>query len=226
MAWRVRLLMGEQLHILDTCSCSVDQSVVSDSFQPHELQHARLPCPLLSPRVCSNSCSWSRRCHPTSSSSIILPLIPSPPAFYPSQLAGSFPMSQFLTSGGQRIGASASASVLPMNIQGWSPLGLTGLISLLSKGLKNLLQHHSLKASVLQHSAFMVQLSHLYMTGKTITLTIQTFISKVMSLLFNMLSRFVIAFIPRSKGISISWMQSPFTVILEPKKIKSVTVST
>ena len=72
----------------------------------------------------------------------------------------------------------------------------------------------------------MVQLSHLYMTGKTITLTIQTFISKMMSLLFNTLSRFVIAFIPRSKGISISWMQSPFTVILEPKKIKSVTVST
>ena len=92
--------------------------------------------------------------------------------------------------------------------------------------LKSLFQHHSLKASVLQHSAFVVQLSHLYMTGKTITLTIQTFISKVISLLFNTLSRFVIALIPRSKSISISWMQSPLTVILEPKKIKSVTVST
>ena len=100
---------------------------------------------------------------------------------------------------------------------------MTGLINLLSKSL---LQDHNLKASVLQHSAFMVQLSHLYMTGKTITLTIQTFISKVMCLLFNMMSRFVIAFIPRSKGLSISWMQSPFTVILEPKKIKPVTVST
>ena len=147
------------------------------------LQHARLPCPSLSPRVCLNSCPLSRWCHPTVSSSIILPLFPSPPAFNPSQLAGSFPMSQFLTSGSQRIRASASASVLQMNIQGWFPLGLTGLISLQSKGLKNLLQHHSLKASVLQHSVFfMVQLSHPYMTtGKTIALTRRTFVGKMIS---------------------------------------------
>ena len=93
--------------------------------------------------------------------------------------------------------------------------------------LKSLLQHHSSKASVLQHSAFlMVQLSHPYMTtGKTIALIIWTFVSKVISLLFNMLSRFVIAFLPRSKCLLISWLQSPFTVILELKKIKSVTVS-
>jgi len=91
----------------------------------------------------------------------------------------------------------------------------------------SLLQHHSLKASVLQHSAFlMVQLSHPYMTtGKTIALTRQTFVDKVMSLLFSMLSRLVITFLPRSKCLLISWLQSPSAVILEPKKIKSATVS-
>ena len=94
--------------------------------------------------------------------------------------------------------------------------------------LKNLLQHHSSKASVLQHSAFfMVELSHSFMTtGKTITLTIWTFVGKVMSLVFNTLSRFDIAFLRRSKHLLISWLQSPSMVTLEPKKMKSVTVST
>ena len=94
--------------------------------------------------------------------------------------------------------------------------------------LRSLLQHHSSKASILRCSAFfMVQLSHPYMTtGKTITLTRQTFVGKVMSLLFNMLSRLVIAFLPRSKHLLISWLQSLSTVILEPKKVNSVTVST
>ena len=94
--------------------------------------------------------------------------------------------------------------------------------------LKSLLQHHSSKSSILQHSAFfIVQLSHPYMTtGKTIALTKQTFAGKVLSLLFNMLSRFVITFLPRSKRLLISWLQSPFTVILEPLKIKSAIVST
>ena len=93
--------------------------------------------------------------------------------------------------------------------------------------LKNLLQHHSSKASLLWYPPFfIVQLSYPYMTtGKTIALTIQTFVGKVMSLLFNMLSRFVIAFLQRNKHLLISWLQSPSTVILEPKKIKSVTVS-
>ena len=94
--------------------------------------------------------------------------------------------------------------------------------------LKSFLQHHNSKASIFQHSAFfMVQLSHLHMTtGKTMTLTIQTFVGKAMSLLFNMLSRFVIAFLPRSKSLVISWLWSPSAVILEPKKIRSVTAST
>ena len=93
--------------------------------------------------------------------------------------------------------------------------------------LKSLLQHHSSKASVLQCSAFfIVQLSHPYMTiGKTIALTRRTFVSKVMALLFSMLSRLVIAFFPRSKCLLISWLQPPSAVILEPKKIKSLTVS-
>ena len=94
--------------------------------------------------------------------------------------------------------------------------------------LKSLLQHHSSKASILQHSAFfVVQLSHPYMTtGKTIALTRWTFVDKVISLLFNMLSRLVITFLPRSKRLLISWLQAPSAVILEPPKIKSDTVST
>ena len=94
--------------------------------------------------------------------------------------------------------------------------------------LKSLLQHHSSKASILRHSGFFVlQLSHPYITtGKTIALTRQTFVGKVMSLLFNMLSRLVITFLPRSKHLLISWLQSPSAGVLEPPKIKSVTVST
>ena len=133
-------------------------------------------------------------------------------------------MSQFFTSGSQSIGASAS--VLPMNIQlisfrtDWFDL-------LVVQGtLKSLLQYHTSKASTLWCSAFfMVQLSHPYMTtGKTKALTLWTFVSKVTSLLFNTLSRLVIAFLPRSKRLLISWLQSPSSVILEPKKIMYVTL--
>ena len=130
-------------------------------------------------------------------------------------------MSQFFASGGQSIGVSASTSVLPMNIQNWFPLGFTPWLLAVQGTLKSLLQHHSSKASVLQHPAFfIVQLSHPYMTtGETIVLTRWTFVGKVMSLLFNMLSRLVIVFLPRSKCLLISWLQSPSSVILEPKKI-------
>ena len=136
-------------------------------------------------------------------------------------------MSQLFTTDGQRIGTSASASVLPMNIQDWFPLGLTGLISLLSKGLSSVFSSTSLKASILWCSAFfVVQLSHPYMTTReTKALTRQTFVGKVVSLVFNMLSRLVTAFLPRGKHLLISWLQSPSPVILEPKRIKSVTVS-
>ena len=109
---------------------------------------------------------------------------------------------------------------IPMNTWDWSPLGWTGWISLKSKGLSRVLQHHSSKASILHHSAFfIVQLSHPYMTtGKTIALTRWTFVDKVISLLFNMLSRSVITFLTRSKRLLISWLQSTSAVILEPKK--------
>ena len=126
-------------------------------------------------------------------------------------------MSQLFTSGGQSIGISASASVLPVNIQGWSPLGWTGWISLQSKGLSSLVQHHSSKASILQCSAFfIVQLSHPCMTtGKTIALTRWTFVGKVMSLVFNMLSRLVITFLPRNKHLLISWVSfKPLSMVL------------
>ena len=113
-------------------------------------------------------------------------------------------MRQFFTLSGQSIAVSASASVLPMNIQDWFPLGLTGWISLQSKWLKSLLQHYSSKASILQCSPFfIVQLSHPYMTtGKAIPLTRQTFIGKVMSLLFNMPSRLVVTLLPRSRCLN------------------------
>ena len=136
---------------------SVQSLSLSNSLRPYGLQHTRLPCPSPAPRAYSNSCPSSWWCYPTISSSAI-------PFFsclqsYPA--SGSFPMSQFFSSGGQSIGASASTSVLPMKIQDWLPLGWTSWISLQSKRLSSLLQQHSSKASVLQHSAcIMVQLSH------------------------------------------------------------------
>ena len=139
-------------------------------------------------------------------------------------------MSQLFAWGGQSTGVSALASFLPMNTQDWSPLEWTDWLDLLAvQGtLKSVFQHHSSKASIFRCSAFFtVQLSHPYMTtGKTIALTRWTFVGKVISLLFNMLSRLVITFIPRSKCLLISWLQSLSAVILELQKIKSVTVST
>ena len=148
-----------------SCCCSVSHSVVSNSFWPHWLQPARLPCPSPTPRACSNSCPLSWCYHPTISS---YPSFSSCPQSFPA--SGSFPMSRLFTSGGQSIGASASASVLPVNIQGWFSLSLLGLIFfrmdwldlLAVQGtLKSHLQHHSSKASIFQHSAFLtVQLSN------------------------------------------------------------------
>ena len=176
---------------------------MSDSLWPHGLQHDRLPCPSLSPGVFSNSCPLSQWCHPTILSSVTL--FSSWPQSFPA--SGSFPMSWLFASSGQSIEASATLSALPMNIQGWFPLGLTGCSPFVQGTLKSLLQHHSSKASILQHSAFFtVQLSHLYMTTeKTIALTRWTFVYKVISLLFNMLSRFVKAFF---QGATVSEFHS------------------
>ena len=136
-------------------------------------------------------------------------------------------MSQLFTSDGQSIVDSASASVLPMNIQDLLPSGWTGWISLQSKGLSRVFSNTTVQKHLQSSAFFIVQISHPYMTtGKTIALTRQTLVDKVISLLFNMLSRLVITFLPRSKHLLISWLQSPSAVILEPRKIKSVTVST
>ena len=183
-----------------------------------------LACPSLSTRVCSNSFPLSEWCHPIISSSVTLSFssLQSFPA------SGSFPMSQFFASGARSIGVSALASVLPMNIQGWFSLGLIVLISLLSKGLSRDFS----STTIWKHQIFGTQLylwsnSSRYMsTGKMIYLTVQTFVNKVMSLLSNMLSWFVIAFLLRNKCLLISWVQPPSTVNLEPPKIKAVTDST
>ena len=144
---------------------------MSDSLRPHESQHARPPCLSPTPRVHSNSRPLSQWCHPAISSSLV-PFSSCPQSF---PAPGSLQMSLLFASGGQGIGASATTSVLPINTQDWSPLGWTGWMDLLAvQGtLKNLLQHHSSKASILWCSAFFtVQLSHPYMTtGKTIALT-------------------------------------------------------
>ena len=171
------------------------------------MQHARPPCPSPTPRLYPNSCPLSWGCHLTISSSVV----PFSSCLQSFPASGSFQMSQLFPSGGQRIGVPASASVLPMNTQDLSPLEWTGWISWQSKRLKSLLQHHSSKASILHHSAFfIVKLSHLYMTtGKTIALTRRSFVHKIMTLLFNMLSRLLIAFLPGSKCLLISWLQSP-----------------
>ena len=154
---------------------------------------------------------------------------PSPPALNPSQHQGLF---QWVNSSHEvaKVWEFFSFSISPSNKHpGLISSRMDWLALLAVQGtLKSLLQHHSSKASILRRSAFFtVQLSHPYMiTGKTIALTRWTFVDKVMFLLFNMLSRLVITFLPRSKRLLISWLQSPSAVILEPKKIKSDTVST
>ena len=157
---------------------------MSDSLRPHGLQHARFPCPLPTPRACSKSCPLTPWCHPNISFSVV-PLSSCLQSF---PASGSFPVSQFSASHGQSIRVSASASVLPMNTQDWFPLGWTGWISLHSKGLSKILSN----TTVQKHQFFSIQLSlcsnfhiHTWLLEKTIALTRRTFVSKLMSLLFN-----------------------------------------
>ena len=190
---------------------------MSDSLRPHESQHSRPLCPSPTPGVYPNPCPSSRWCHPAISSSVVPcssrpPILPSIRVFSnESTLRVRWPKYW-----------SFSFNISPSNEHpGLISFGMDWLDLLAVQGtLKSLLQHHSSKASILRCSAFFtVQLSHPYMsTGKTIALTRRTFVGKVMSLLFNMLSRLVITFVSRSKRLLISWLQSSSAVILEPRK--------
>ena len=200
-------------------------SVVSDSLWPHESQHARPPCQSPTPGVYPNPRPLSQWCHPAISSSVV-PFSSCPQPFPES---GFFSNEPTLYMRWPKYW-SLSFSISPSNEHpGLMSFRMDWLDLLAVQGtLKSFLQHHSSKASILRHSAFLtIQLSHLYMTtGKTIALARRTFVGKVMSLLFNMLSRLVIVFLPRSKCLLISWLWSSSAVIWEPPKIKSVTFST
>jgi len=202
----------------EVLSVQFSHSIVSDSFRPHELQHTRPPCPTLTPRAHPNSCPLSRWCHPTISSSVV-PFSSCPQSF---PASGSFHESPLHIRWPKYW--SFSFSIRPSNEHpGLISFRMDWLDLLAVQGtLKSLLQHHSSKASILWRSAFfIVQLSHPYLTtGKTIALTRQTFVGKVMSLLLIMLSRLVITLLLRSKHLLISWLQSPSAVILEPPKNK------
>ena len=189
---------------------------MSDSLRPHELQHSRLPCPSPTLRLTQTHVYWVsdalQPSHP------LFPLL-LPPSIFPSITVFSNESVLCIRwpkywSFSFSISRSNERSRLISFRMEW--LGLLAV----QGTLKSLLQHHSSKASILQHSTFfIVQLSHPYMTtGENISLTIQTFVGKVMSLLFNMLSRLVIAYLPRSKPLLFSWLQSPSAVILEPPK--------
>ena len=178
------------LHPTNTCSVQFSRSVISDPLWPHGLQHARLPCHSPSPRVCSNSCPLSQWCHPTISFSVA-PFSSCPqsflaPGFFPNELVLHITWPKYWRFSFSISPSNEYSGLISFKIDWFDLFAIQGT-------LKSLLQHHSSKASIFWRSAFfMVQLSHPYMTtGKTIALTIQTFVSKVMSLLFNMLSRFV-----------------------------------
>ena len=188
---------------------------MSKTLWPHEPKHARPPCPSPTHGVYTNPCPLNQRCHPNISSSVV-PFSSCPQPF---PASGSFQMSQLFTSGGQSIGVSWSTSILPKNTQDWSPLEWTGWISVQSKGLSRVFSNNTVQkinSSVLSfvyHSALM----SIYDQWKTIALTRGTFVDKVMSLLFNMLSMFVITFLPRSKRLLISWLQSHLQWFWSPK---------
>ena len=209
------LRYGDDTHE-NPSSVQFSHSVMSDSLWPHEMKHARPPCPSPTPKVHPNPCPLSQWCHPTILPSVVLLLLPS---IFPrirvfsNESALHIKWTKYW---------SFSFKVSPSNEHpGLISFRMDWLDLLAVQGtLKSLLQHHSSKASILMCSAFfIVQLSHLYMTtGKTIPLTRRTFVDRIMSLLFNMLSRLVTTFLPRSRRLLISWLNSPFAMILEPRK--------
>ena len=192
----------------------LSRSVFSDSLSARGLQHARLPCPS-SPGIYSNLCPLNQWCHLTISSSVV----PFSSCLQSFPASGSFLVSWLFASGGQNIGLQLQYQsfqrIFRINIQDW----LTGLISLQSKGLSRIV----LNTKVRKHQFFSVQPSlwskphiHTWLLEKNIALTIWTFVGKVMSLLFNVFSRLVIAFLARNKRLLIPWLWSPSAVILEP----------
>ena len=199
-------------------SVQFSSSIMSSCLRPHGQQHTRHSCPSPTPRACSNSCPSSQWFHSTISSSVVPFLLL--PSIFPSIRV--FSNESVLPIRWSKYWSFSFSISLSSEYSGLVSFRIDWLELLAVQGtLKSLLQHHSSKASILQHSAlFMVQLLHPYMTsGKTIALTRRTFVSKVMSLLFNMLSRLVIAFLPRGKRLLISWLQSASAMILECKKI-------
>ena len=216
--------MVTQLNKFTKMHCSVQSLSHVQLFATYELQHARSPSPSPTPRVYPKSCPLNRWCHPTISSSVI-PFSSCPEPF---PASGSLQMSQLFASGGQSIGVSFSASVLPMSTWDWSLLEWTGWISLQSKELSRVFSNTTVQKLQLFGTQvfYSPALPSIHDTGKTIASTRWNFVDKVMSLVFNMLSRLVITFLSRSKLLLNSWLQSPSEVILEPSKIKSDTVST
>ena len=188
---------------LQFSSVQFSHSVMSNSLRPHEPQHARPPCPSPTPGVYPNSCPLS----------ILLPSIFPSIRVFSNESALHIRWSKYWSFSFNISPSNEHPGLISFRVDWLDLLSVQGT-------LKSLLQHHCSKASILQRSAFFVlQLSHSYMTtGKTIALTRRTFVDKVMSLLFNMLSRLVITFFPRSKRLLISWLQSPSAVMLEPKK--------
>ena len=216
-----KLYFYYNINILCICMLLFICLVVSDSLRLPGLQHARPPYPLPSPGVCPSSCSlhwWYRQA--ISSSDTLFSFCPQS---FPA--SGTFPMSRLFTSNDQNTGASALASVLLVNIQGWSPLDWLVWSPWCPRDYQE--SSPAPQFEGINSLVFCLLYSPaLTTTGKTIALTLWTFVGRVMSLLFNTLSRFVIAFLPRSKCLLISWLQSPLAVVLEPKKRKSVTTST
>ena len=204
--YKLDLEKAEETEIKLPISAQFSHSVVSDSLQPHGLQHTRPPCPSPTPRACSNSCTLSWWCHPTISSSVIP--FSSRLQSFPAWVSSSHQVAKVLEfqlqhQSFQWIFRTDFLNELIFRMDWLDLLAVHGT-------LKTLLQHYSSKVSILQCSAFfIVQLSHPYMTtGKTIALTRWTFVGKVMSQIFNMLSRLVITFLPRGKHLFISWLQS------------------
>ena len=194
-----------------------------DSLWPHGLQHTGCPCPSPVPGACSNSCPSRQWCHPTISSSVI----PFSSCLQSFPASRSFPVSQFFAIRWPKYWSFSFSMSHSSEYSGLISFRMDWLDLLAVQGtFKSLLQHRSSKASILWHSALYYNSHiHTWLLEKTIALTRWTFVSKVMSLLFNMLFRLVTTFFQGASVFSFSGLQSPPAMILEPKKIKSVTVS-